>query len=608
MTTTITDDATATAGASAAAPSRSAVTAAAAGSLALESAQVRAEKDGLRTVPAPFGHDVVDETGSKLSHVIGLGVEQGAAPLRAETLGANLRAVVEKHPARDAIVDVYADVTLSYERFYNKVLRLASYFARQGLVKGDRVGIWSTNRWEWPVVQYACHHLGLVLVNINPAYRQRELNYVLEKVGVRMVVAARRYKDSDYRSMLNEARKQRGVTLREVLYFGSAEWDEAIDGDIVDLSELIEGISPHDPVNIQFTSGTTGFPKGATLTHFNILNNAYFAGELLGYTEEDRVCVPVPFFHTFGMGVGIIAAISHGAAVVIAGPTFKARETLKAVHSAKVTSLYGVPTMFINELEEAYDHEDYGSPYDLSMLRTGVMGGTSCPTKTMREVMNRMNMHEVAICYGMTETSPVAFQTRADSPLEKRIATVGQIHPHIEARVVDTRTNETLPRGEQGEVVVRGYNIMREYWQHPEKTAEAIDPDGWMHTGDLGVLDDEGYLSITGRIKDMLIRGGENIYPREIEEFLFTHPSVVDAQVIGVPDDRYGEEIMAWLILHEGAEELSVDELAEFARGKLSRHKIPRYVHVVKEFPMTASGKVRKVEMREMAPKILGWV
>ena len=562
----------------------------------------------MKTIPAPFGREVVDELGNKLSHVIGQGVDEGAAPLREETLGANLRAIVEKHPSRDAIVDVYADVTLTYQQFYNKVLRLASYMTRQGLKPGDRVGIWSTNRWEWLVVQYACHHVGLVLVNINPAYRQRELNYVLEKAGVSLVFAARRYKDSDYRSMLNEARKQRGTMLQDVVYFGSEQWDEAIDGAIDDLSAITATLSPHDPVNIQFTSGTTGFPKGATLTHFNILNNGFYTGELLGYTASDRVCIPVPLFHTFGMGVGVIAALSHGAAVVLAGPTFKARETLMAVHSAKVTSLYGVPTMFINELEEVLDQEEYGSPYDLSSLRTGVMGGTSCPTRTMRAVMDKMNMKEVAICYGMTETSPCAFQTRADSPIEKRVATVGQVHPQIEARIVDARTNETLPRGEQGEVVVRGYTVMKEYWQHPEKTAEAIDADGWMHTGDLGVLDEDGYLSITGRIKDMLIRGGENIYPREIEEFLFTHPNVVDAQVIGVPDDKYGEEIMAWVILHDPAQGLTAEDVAQFAHGKLSRQKFPRYVHVVEQFPMTASGKVRKVEMREMAPKILGWV
>lgn len=562
----------------------------------------------LKTIPAPYGKDVVDDDGNKMSHVIGAGVDQGAAPLRTETLGENLKAIVEKHPSKECIVDVYADVSFTYERFYNRVLRLATAFVRAGYRKGDRVGIWSTNRWEWTVVQYACHHLGLILVNINPAYRQHELNYVLEKAGVRCVFAARRYKDSDYRTMLLEASKQRGVKLDKVIYFGSADWYERMHGEIDDLSEYTADLHCDDPINIQFTSGTTGFPKGATLTHRNLLNNGYFIGELLGYTENDRVCVPVPFFHTFGMVIGTFATFTHGGAIIIPAPSFKARETLKAVHSAKATSLYGVPTMFINELEEAHDHEEYGSPYDLSTLRTGVMAGTSCPSKTMRDVMDKLNMTEIAICYGMTETSPVSFQTRADSPLDKRVNTVGQIMPHLEARIICEDTGETLPRGAQGEVVVRGYSVMKEYWHHPEKTAEAIDADGWMHTGDLGVIDDEGYLAITGRIKDMLIRGGENIYPREIEEFLFTHPEIVDAQVIGVPDDKYGEEIMAWVILHDENGDLTAEQIAEFAHGKLSRHKIPRYVHVTDSFPMTASGKVRKVEMREMAPKLLGWV
>ncbi|WP_278826675.1 AMP-binding protein [Corynebacterium xerosis] len=562
----------------------------------------------LKTIPAPYGKDVVDDDGNKMSHVIGAGVDQGAAPLRTETLGENLKAIVEKHPSKECIVDVYADVSFTYERFYNRVLRLATAFVRAGYRKGDRVGIWSTNRWEWTVVQYACHHLGLILVNINPAYRQHELNYVLEKAGVRCVFAARRYKDSDYRTMLLEASKQRGVKLDKVIYFGSADWYERMHGEIDDLSEYTADLHCDDPINIQFTSGTTGFPKGATLTHRNLLNNGYFIGELLGYTENDRVCVPVPFFHTFGMVIGTFATFTHGGAIIIPAPSFKARETLKAVHSAKATSLYGVPTMFINELEEAHDHEEYGSPYDLSTLRTGVMAGTSCPSKTMRDVMDKLNMTEIAICYGMTETSPVSFQTRADSPLDKRVNTVGQIMPHLEARIICEDTGETLPRGAQGEVVVRGYSVMKEYWHHPEKTAEAIDADGWMHTGDLGVIDDEGYLAITGRIKDMLIRGGENIYPREIEEFLFTHPEIVDAQVIGVPDDKYGEEIMAWVILHDEGGDLTAEQIAEFAHGKLSRHKIPRYVHVTDSFPMTASGKVRKVEMREMAPKLLGWV
>ena len=562
----------------------------------------------LNTIPAPYGKDVVDDNGNKMSHVIGAGVDQGAAPLRTETLGENLKAIVEKYPSRECLVDVYADVSFTYERFYNRVLRLASAFIRAGYRKGDRIGIWSTNRWEWTVVQYACHHVGLILVNINPAYRQHELNYVLEKAGVEMVFAARRFKDSDYRTMLIEASKQRGVRLKKVIYFGSADWYDVMHGEIEDLSEHVAAVDAEDPINIQFTSGTTGFPKGATLTHRNLLNNGYFIGELLGYTENDRVCVPVPFFHTFGMVIGTFATFTHGGAIVIPAPSFKARETLKAVHSAKATSLYGVPTMFINELEEAHDHEEYGSPYDLSTLRTGVMAGTSCPSKTMRDVMDKLNMTEIAICYGMTETSPVSFQTRKDSPLDKRVNTVGQIMPHLEARIIDEDTGETLPRGEQGEVVVRGYSVMKEYWHHPEKTAEAIDEDGWMHTGDLGVIDDEGYLAITGRIKDMLIRGGENIYPREIEEFLFTHPDIVDAQVIGVPDDKYGEEIMAWVILHDENGELTADDIAEFAQGKLSRHKIPRYVHVTDSFPMTASGKVRKVEMREMAPRLLGWV
>ena len=564
------------------------------------------------TRPAPYGREVVDADGRPLSHVIGATVDQGAAPLRSDTLGEALDAQIRRVPDREAVVDVFADVRLTYREFGEKVDRLAAALVRAGYRNGDRVGIWSTNRWEWPVVSYACHRLGLILVNLNPAYRQSELNYVLEKAGVRCVFAARRYKDSDYRTMLVEASKQRGIELSDVIYFGSDQWRDImardVDGDRADLDAAFAAVAADDPVNIQFTSGTTGFPKGATLTHRNLLNNANQTAELLGYDEHDRVVVPIPFFHTFGMVLGIIAALGRGAALIIAGPVFQPRDVLKAVHSERATSLYGVPTMFIVELEEAHDHEEYGSPYDLSSLRTGIMGGTSCPSKTMTEVMERFNMREIAICYGMTETSPCSFQTRRDSSPEKRVHTVGQIMPHLEAKVVDQATGETLPRGEQGEILVRGYAVMKEYWRHPEKTAEAIDENGWMRTGDLGSLDDEGYLAITGRIKDMLIRGGEHIYPREIEEFLFTHPDVVDAQVIGVPDDKYGEEIMAWVILHDGAAPLTVDKFREFAHGKLARHKIPRYLHVVDAFPMTASGKVRKVEMREMAPKILNWV
>lgn len=531
------------------------------------------------TCRTSYGSVVLAPDGTRLSHVFGAGIDQGAAPLREETLGQMLRTIVQRHPSRDCIVDVYADVSFSFERFYNRVLRLASAFIRKGYRRGDRVGIWSTNRWEWLVVQWACHHLGLVLVNINPAYRQSELNYVLEKSGVKIVFAARRYKDSDYRTMLND-----------------------------DLSAHTAELRPDDPINIQFTSGTTGFPKGATLTHRNVLNNGFFIGELLEYDETDRVCAPVPFFHCFGMVIGTLAAFSHGACMVIPAPSFKPRDTLKAVQAAKATSLYGVPTMFLKALEDAEDHVEYGSPYQLSTLRTGVMAGTSCPSKTMRDVMETFNMQGISICYGMTETSPVAFQTRQDDPLDKRVTTVGQIMPHLEAKLVDETTGEVVPVGEQGEIMIRGYSVMQGYWAHPEKTAETIDEDGWIRTGDLGTFDEDGYLSVTGRLKDMLIRGGENIYPREIEEFLFTHPAVLDAQVIGVPDDKYGEEIMAWIILREGVEDLTTEEIVEFGHGRISRQKLPRYVHIVDSYPMTVSGKVRKVELREMAPKILGWV
>lgn len=562
----------------------------------------------LETRSTSYGSVLVDPDGNQLSYVRGATVDQGAAPIREETLGQMLRSIVERHPSRDCIVDVYADVSFSYERFYNRMLRLASAFIRKGYRKGDRIGIWSTNRWEWLVVQWACHHLGLVLVNINPAYRQSELNYVLEKTGVKMVFAARRFKDSDYRTMLTEAAKQRGINLQRVIYFGSPDWYDAMHGEIDDLSDYTADLHPDDPVNIQFTSGTTGFPKGATLTHRNILNNGFFIGELLEYNENDRVCTPVPFFHCFGMVIGTIATFSHGACMIIPAPSFKPRETLKAVQAAKATSLYGVPTMFLKALDEAEDHVEYGSPYKLSTLRTGVMAGASCPSTTMRDVMDTFNMRGISICYGMTELSPVSFQTRQDDPLDKRVNTVGQIMPHLEAKLVDEATGEIVPFGAQGEIMVRGYGVMKGYWAHPEKTAEAIDSDGWMRTGDLGVFDEEGYLSVTGRLKDMLIRGGENIYPREVEEFLFTHPDILDAQVIGVPDDKYGEEIMAWIILKSGVENITAEDIAEFGQGKISRQKLPRYVHIVDSYPMTASGKVRKVELREAAPKILGWV
>lgn len=567
----------------------------------------KVEQQQWATRPTSYGAIAVDEQGNDMSYVFGATIEQGAKPLRDKTLGTQLRETVEKFPSRDAILDVYADKELTYEEFYQLVLRMASAMHDAGYRTGDRVGIWSTNRWEWIVVQWACHHLGLILVNINPAYRQSELNYVLAKAGVKMVFAARRYKDSEYRSMLNEARKQRGVQLQDIVYFGSDHWDEWLSADIVDLSEVTAALQPGDPINIQYTSGTTGFPKGATLTHNNILNNGYMAGELLNYDESDRIVVPVPFFHCFGMVAGVIAAFCRGAAVINPGPTFKPRESLKAVQQTGATSLYGVPTMFISELIEAEDHVEYGSAYEMPKLRTGIMGGSSCPSNTMRRIMNEFNMQEVAICYGMTETSPVAFQTRADDSVDKRVNTVGQILPHLEAKLVDKDGN-VVPVGEQGEIKVRGFAVMKEYWQHPEKTAEVIDADGFMATGDLGELDADGYLMVTGRLKDMLIRGGENIYPREVEEFLGNHSDVADVEVIGVPDDKYGEEIMAWIIMRDGRKPLTAHDVAQFAEGKLSKQKIPRYVHCIKQFPTTASGKVRKVELREWAPKVLGWV
>lgn len=556
----------------------------------------------------PFGSMAVAEDGTTLSWVKGKTIEQGAPPLLQQTLGQMLREIVEKYPQRECIIDVYADVSFTYERFYNRVLRLASAFVRHGFQKGDRVGIWSTNRWEWIIVQWACHHLGLILVNINPAYRQSELNYVLEKAGVKMVFAAQRYKDSDYRTMLNEARKQKGVTLEHIIYFGSTEWYDAMHGDIDDLSAHTAELDKDDPINIQFTSGTTGFPKGATLTHHNILNNGYFVAENQHITHEDRMVVPVPFFHCFGMVMGNIGIFSRGGTMIIPSPSFKARDSLAAAQVSKATVLYGVPTMFIQELEEARDHEEYGSPYKLDGLRTGVMAGTSCPSKTMRDVIEKFGMKDITICYGMTETSPVSFQTRSDSPEDKRVNTVGLIQPHLECKLIDEQSGDVVPVGEQGEILIRGYSVMKGYWKHPEKTAEAIDEDGWMHTGDLGQFDEDGYLSVTGRLKDMVIRGGENVYPREVEEFLFTHPDIMDAQVVGVPDEKYGEELMAFIIMREGAVQLSQKDIREYAEGKITRHKVPRYVHIVDAYPMTVSGKVRKVELREMAPKILGWV
>ncbi|MFI5537840.1 AMP-binding protein [Nocardia sp. NPDC051900] len=522
--------------------------------------------------------------------------------LLGDTIGGNLDRAVAAFPDREALVDLPSGRRWTYRALGAAVDALACGLAAQGIGKGDRVGIWAPNRAEWFLVQYATAKIGAILVNINPAYRTSELEYVLCQAGVRMLIAAERFKSSDYVAMIEQVRPN-CPALTQVLVLGTPEW-EALSGTEIDTARLVElgaRLSADDPINIQYTSGTTGFPKGATLSHHNILNNGYFVGELCGYTEQDRICVPVPFYHCFGMVMGNLASTSHGAVIVIPSPSFEPRAALAAVEAERCTSLYGVPTMFIDMLA-ALD----SAAADLSTLRTGIMAGSPCPVEVMKRVIDRMGMREVCICYGMTETSPVSTQTRRDDGIERRTATVGRVGPHLEVKIVDPATGLTVPRGEPGELCTRGYSVMLGYWDEPDKTAEAIDAARWMHTGDIGVMDDEGYVAVTGRIKDMVIRGGENVYPREIEEFLYTHPDILDAQVIGVPDPKYGEELMAWIRMREGATPLDATAVRDFAAGKLAHFKIPRYVHVVEEFPMTVTGKVRKAQMRELSRRLLG--
>ena len=525
-------------------------------------------------------------------------------PLLGDTIGDNFDRTVAAFGDRDALVDRTAGRRWTYRELAAEVNALALGLVAQGIGKGDRVGIWSPNRAEWTFLQYATAKIGAILVNINPAYRSHELAYVLNQAGVNLLVASDKFKTSDYPAMVDEVR-EKCAALDHVVILGGESWQALMDagwqGDPATLAGLQATLSADDPINIQYTSGTTGFPKGATLSHHNILNNGYFVGELCNYTEQDKVCIPVPFYHCFGMVMGNLACTSHGSCMVIPAPAFDPQATLDAVAAEQCTSLYGVPTMFIAEL----NHPDFGS-FDLSSLRTGIMAGSPCPVEVMKQVIDRMGMAEVSICYGMTETSPVSTQTRADDSIERRVSTVGRVGPHLESKVVDPETGLTVPRGEPGELCTRGYSVMLGYWEQPDKTAEAIDAARWMHTGDLAVMDDDGYVNITGRIKDMVIRGGENLYPREIEEFLYTHPDIRDAQVIGVPDEKYGEELMVWIQMREGAQPLTAEKVREFCEGKLARYKIPRYVQLVDEFPMTVTGKVRKVEMREKSISLLG--
>ncbi len=525
-------------------------------------------------------------------------------PLLGDTIGADLDRTAARVGDHEALVECATGRRWTYPQLVADVDACALGLDALGVQPGDRVGIWAPNCAEWVFVQYGTAELGAVLVTVNPAYRTHELAYVLRQAGISVLVAARGFRTSDYRAMVAEVRDD-CPDLREVVLLGEPEWEtlmatgRAADRGLLD--ERAGQLSPDDPVTIQYTSGTTGFPKGATLSHHNLLNNGFFVGEGCGYTEADRICIPVPFYHCFGMGMGNLGATSHGATMVIPAPAFDPALTLQAVQAERCTSLYGVPTMFIAELALP----DLGS-YDLSSLRTGIMAGSPCPVAVMERVVAEMGMTEVTICYGMTETSPVSTQTGADDDLDRRTSTVGRVHPHLEVKVVDPVTGRTVPRGTPGEFCTRGYSVMLGYWDEPQKTAEAVDAARWMHTGDLAVMDEAGYLNIVGRIKDMVIRGGENVYPREVEEFLYTHPDVVDAQVIGVPDERYGEELMAWVRLREGAGPLTAEGVREFCTGRLAHYKIPRYVKVVEAFPMTVTGKVRKVEMREVSVRELG--
>ena len=523
-------------------------------------------------------------------------------PLLDETIGAALRRTADRFPDSEALVVPHQGYRATYRELWRQVDRAARAFMARGVAPGDRVGIWAPNRHEWVIAQLATARIGAILVTINPAYTREELRYALRKAGVSVLVMARGFRDADYAAAVDAVRGD-CPALRETIVLDE-DWEGFLAGGMwvgdAEVAAREAGLRPGDPINIQFTSGTTGAPKGATLSHRTIVNNAHFTARTVRYGERDRICVPVPFYHCFGMVLGVVAAVTHGACVVVPSAAFDARAVLDAVEAERCTALYGVPTMFIAVLEQpGLDL------FDLSSLRTGIMAGAPCPESLMTAVRARLGMGEVTIACGMTETGPLSTQTAVDDPPEKRVTTVGRAHPHVEVKIVDPATGATVPRGTPGEQCTRGYGVMLGYWDDPEATDAAIDGDGWMHTGDLAVMDGDGYVSIVGRIKDTIIRGGENISPREIEEVLHTLPEVSAAEVIGVPSARYGEEVMAWVKLREGAS-IDADDLAAACRARIAYYKVPRYWRFVDAFPMTVSGKVQKFRMREIAVAELG--
>ena len=534
-------------------------------------------------------------------------------PLIEQTIGAFFDDMAARQPEREALVSRHQQRRLTYRELQRQSRQLASALLRLGVEPGDRVGIWSHNNAEWLLMQLATAMAGIVLVNINPAYRTAEVEYALNKVGCKALVTMARFKTSDYLGMLRELGRERLPQLQHIIWIdvadqgdeepGASRFSQLLaSGDPEDVRVGLIGarLQAQDAINIQFTSGTTGFPKGATLTHRNILNNGYFIGEAMKLSADDRLCVPVPLYHCFGMVLGNLACLTHGSTIVYPGDAFDPLAVLETVQAERCTGLHGVPTMFIAEL----DHPRFRE-FDLSTLRTGIMAGSPCPIAVMKRVVSDMHMDEVTIAYGMTETSPVSCQSGTDTPLEKRVATVGRVQPHLEIKIADPETGATVQRGQTGEFCTRGYSVMKGYWGDEEKTREAVDAEGWMHTGDLATMDDEGYVNIVGRIKDMVIRGGENIYPREIEEFLYRHPKVQDVQVVGVPDQRYGEELCAWIIAKPG-QSPTEDEVREFCRGQIAHYKVPRYIRFVREFPMTVTGKIQKFRIREAMKQELG--